>query len=42
MRSCLGLLFSLLILAAVIGTGLLIWHLSATSEFTAKPATAQP
>ncbi|WP_367872241.1 hypothetical protein [Luteolibacter sp. Populi] len=42
MKSCLGLLLTLLILFAVIGTGAAIWYLSATAEFTKKEAPAKP
>lgn len=42
MKSCLGLLLTLLILVAVIGTGALIWYLSDTAEFAAKEAPATP
>ncbi|MFT3991100.1 MAG: hypothetical protein QM680_06785 [Luteolibacter sp.] len=34
MKSCLGLLLSLLILVAVLGTGAFIWHLCSTSSFS--------
>ncbi|MEO7098190.1 MAG: hypothetical protein ABI162_02430 [Luteolibacter sp.] len=34
MKSCLGLLFALLIFVAVIGGGALIWYLSTTAEFS--------
>jgi hypothetical protein len=40
MKSCLGLLLTLLILVAVIGTGAAIWHLSSTAEFSRKAAPA--
>jgi hypothetical protein len=42
MKSCLGLLFTLLILIAVIGTGAAIWYLSDTAEFSKKEAPAKP
>ncbi len=34
MKSCLGLLFMLLLFVVVIGGGALIWYLSDTAEFT--------
>ncbi len=42
MKSCLGMLITLIILLAVIGSGAAIWYLSDTAEFTRKdaPATA--
>jgi len=40
MKSCLGLLLSILILAAVLGTAALIWHLSYSSEYKTKPVPA--
>lgn len=42
MKSCFGLLLTLLILAAVIGTGAAIWYLSNTAEFARKEAPAAP
>ena len=42
MKSCLGLLLTLCILVAVIGTGALIWYLSDTAEFAKKEAPAAP
>lgn len=42
MKSCLGLLLTLLILVAVIGTGVAIWYLSDTAEFARKEAPATP
>ena len=42
MKSCFGLLLTLLILFAVIGTGAAIWYLSDTAEFTKKEAPAKP
>lgn len=42
MKSCFGLLFVLLVLIAVIGTGGLIWYLSATAEFSRKDAQTPP
>ncbi len=36
MKSCLGLLFILAILLAVVGGGGLIWYLSNTAEFSRK------
>ena len=42
MKSCFGLLLTMLILIAVIGTGATIWYLSNTSEFTKKEAPARP
>ncbi len=40
MKSCLGLLFALLVFVAVIGGGALIWYLSRSSEFSRPAATA--
>lgn len=34
MKSCLGLIFVLLILIAVVGGGALLWYLSHTTEFS--------
>ncbi|WP_265594118.1 hypothetical protein [Haloferula sp. BvORR071] len=42
MKSCFGLLLTMLILIAVIGTGATIWYLSNTAEFTKKEAPARP
>ncbi|MCW1912460.1 hypothetical protein OJ996_02675 [Luteolibacter sp. GHJ8] len=42
MKSCLGLLLTLLILVAVVGTGAAIWYLSGTAEFSRKEAPAAP
>ena len=42
MKSCLGLLLTLFILVAVIGTGALIWDLSDPAEFAKKEAPAAP
>ena len=44
MKSCLGLLFALLIFVAVIGGGALVWYLSTTAEFsrTNAPTAAAP
>lgn len=42
MKSCLGLLITLLVFTLVVGGGALIWYLSNTAEFSrtdAKPAT---
>ena len=36
MKSCLGLLFTLLILIAVIGTGAALWYMSSNAEFSRK------
>jgi hypothetical protein len=36
MKSCLGLLFTLLVFTIVIGGGALIWYLSDTAEFSRK------
>ena len=43
MKSCLGLLISMLILVAVLAAGAGIWYLSKSAEFsrTDKPATQQ-
>jgi hypothetical protein len=40
MKSCLGMLITLIILLAVIGSGAAIWYLSDTAEFTRKDAPA--
>jgi uncharacterized protein (UPF0333 family) len=40
MKSCLGLLFSLLILVAVLAAGAGIWYLSNTAEFSRKDQPA--
>ena len=40
MKSFLGMLFTLLVLTAVIGGGALLWYLSKTTEFSRKPAAA--
>lgn len=42
MKSCFGLLLTLLILFAVIGTGVTIWYLSDTAEIAKKEAPAKP
>lgn len=44
MKSCLGLIITLLIFISVIGGGALIWYLSDTAEFsrTASPTHSQP
>jgi hypothetical protein len=44
MKSCLGLIFVILILIAVVGGGALLIYLSSTSEFsrTDRPATTSP
>lgn len=45
MKSCLGLLISMLILGAVLAAGAGIWHLSSSAEFSRKdqpaPTTTQ-
>ena len=38
MKSCLGLLFILLVFTVVFGGGALIWYLSNTAEFTKQEA----
>jgi hypothetical protein len=38
MKSCLGLLLTLLILIAVIGTGAALWYMSANTEYARKDA----
>jgi hypothetical protein len=38
MKSCLGLLFTLLVFTVVVGGGALIWYLSQTAEFSRKGA----
>ncbi len=40
MKSCLGLLLTLLILIAVVGTGVALWYLSDTAEFSKKELNA--
>jgi hypothetical protein len=40
MKSCLGLLLTLLVFVVVVGGGALIWHLSDTAEFTRKGTAA--
>ncbi len=40
MKSCLGLLFTVLVFAVVIGGGALIWYLSQTTEFSLKDSTS--
>jgi hypothetical protein len=40
MKSCLGMLLTLVILLAVIGTGAAIWYLSDTAEFSRKETPA--
>ena len=43
MKSCLGLLFTLIVLIAVIGGGALLWYLSDNTEFSRRaPATTTP
>ena len=43
MKSCLGMLFTLIVLAAVISGGATLWYLSSTSEITRHaPAAAAP
>jgi hypothetical protein len=39
MKSCLGLLFVLLVFTVVVGGGALIWYLSDTAEFSRNGAT---
>jgi hypothetical protein len=41
MKSCLGLLFVLLVFTVVVGGGALIWYLSDTAEFS-RANTASP
>jgi hypothetical protein len=38
MKSCLGVLFTLLVLVAVIGGGAALWYLSSTTQITRKTA----
>jgi hypothetical protein len=40
MKSCLGMLLTLIILLAVIGTSAAIWYLSDTAEFSRKETPA--
>jgi hypothetical protein len=42
MKSCLGLLLTLLILVAVVGSAAAIWYLSTSAEFARKEAPAAP
>lgn len=42
MKSCLGLLMTLIILVGVIGSGVAIWYLSTSTEITKKPAVVSP
>jgi hypothetical protein len=37
MKSCLGVLFTLLVLIAVIGGGAWLWYLSSTTQITRQP-----
>lgn len=39
-KSFLGMLFTLIVLAAVIGGGAVLWYLSSTAEFSRKPVPA--
>jgi len=39
MKSCLGLLFTLLVFTLVVGGGALIWYLSSTAEVSPKGPT---
>lgn len=41
MKSCFGLLLALIILIAVIGSGVAIWCLSDSAEFSRKDLPAQ-
>lgn len=38
MKSCLGMLITLLILLAVVGTGVGLWYLSKSATFERRPA----
>ncbi len=38
MKSCLGLLFVILVFTVVVGGGALIWYLSNSAEFSRKDA----
>ncbi|WAC21346.1 hypothetical protein OVA24_08100 [Luteolibacter sp. SL250] len=40
MKSFLGMLFTLIVLAAVIGGGAVLWYLSSSSGFSRKPVPA--
>ena len=42
MKSCLGLLFTLLVFTVVIGGGALIWYLSLSAEFSRTGAPPAP
>ncbi len=42
MKSCLGLLFTLLILIAIVGTGAALWYLSDTAAFSKQEIRATP
>lgn len=41
MKSCLGMLLSLIVLISVIAAGAGIWYLSASAEFSRKEAPAR-
>lgn len=40
MKSFLGMLFTLIVLVAVIGGGAALWYLSSTTEFSRTPVVA--
>ena len=40
MKSCLGMLFTVLVLIAVIGSGAVLWYLSKTTEIERIPVAA--
>ena len=42
MKSCFGMLLTLIVLLAVIISGVTIWYLSDTAQFTRKDAPAAP
>jgi flagellar basal body-associated protein FliL len=42
MKSCFGMLLTLIVLLAVIFSGATIWYLSNSAEFTRKDAPAPP
>lgn len=42
MKSFFGMLFTLLVLTAVIGGGALLWYLSSTTEVSRKPVVVSP
>jgi uncharacterized protein HemX len=41
MKSCFGLLLVIVVVAAVLGTGGLMWYLASHTEFTRKDSSSQ-